>query len=92
MTLAHRLAGAIASRQAPGSCRGRRAPLAWTEAATLVSSTHISDDAFETARAQFDGKEPADLTIAIGLINAYNRDAISFRQGPAASHRQAQAR
>ncbi len=60
-----------------------RAALAWTEAVTSVSSTHVPDDAFETARAAFDEKELADLTIAIGLINAYNRIAISFRHGPA---------
>jgi AhpD family alkylhydroperoxidase len=59
-----------------------QAALAWTEAVTLVSSTHVPDDAFDTARAQFDEKELADLTIAIGLINAYNRIAISFRRGP----------
>lgn len=59
-----------------------RAALAWTEAVTLVASTRVPDDVFEAARAQFDEKELADLTIAIGLINAYNRIAISFRRGP----------
>jgi AhpD family alkylhydroperoxidase len=60
-----------------------RAALAWTEAVTLVASTRVPDDVFEATRAQFDEKEMADLTIAIGLINAYNRIAISFRRGPA---------
>jgi AhpD family alkylhydroperoxidase len=59
-----------------------RAALAWTEAVTLVSSTHVPDDVFEAARAEFDEKALSDLTIAIGLINAYNRIAISFRRGP----------
>lgn len=59
-----------------------RAALAWTEAVTLVSVTHVPDDVFEAARACFDEKELGDLTIAIALINAYNRVAVSFRHGP----------
>lgn len=59
-----------------------RAALAWAETVTLVSETQVPDDAFEAARAVFEEKELADLTIAIGLINTYNRVAISFRRGP----------
>lgn len=60
-----------------------RAALAWTEAVTLVSSTHVPDDVFATAREAFSEKQLADLTVAVALINAYNRIAISFRHGPA---------
>lgn len=60
-----------------------RAALAWAEAVTLVSSTHVPDDVFATARETFSEKQLADLTLAVGLINAYNRIAISFRHGPA---------
>ena len=66
-----------------------RAALAWTEAVTSVSSTHVPDDVFATAREMFSEKQLADLTLAVALINAYNRIAISFRHGPAepaASH------
>ena len=59
-----------------------RAALAWTEAVTLVAVDHIPDAAFAAARAAFSEKELADLTIAIGLINTYNRIAIGFRRGP----------
>ncbi len=59
-----------------------RAALAWAEAVTLVADTHVPDDAFAAVRAKFSEKEVADLTIAIGLINTYNRIAISFRRGP----------
>ena len=59
-----------------------RAALAWTEAVTLVAVDHIPDAAFAAARAAFEEKELADLTIAIGLINTYNRIAIGFRRGP----------
>jgi AhpD family alkylhydroperoxidase len=58
------------------------AALAWCEAVTLVATTHVADDAFSAVRAQFSEKEVADLTIAISLINSYNRIGISFRRGP----------
>ena len=57
------------------------AALAWCEAVTLVAKTHVADDAFSAVRAQFSEKEVTDLTIAISLINSYNRIAISFRRG-----------
>lgn len=62
-----------------------RAALAWTEAVTLVAETHVPDAAFAAVRALFSEKEVADLTIAISLINSYNRIAISFRRGPDSS-------
>ena len=65
-----------------------RAALQWTEAVTLIAQTSAPDDAFAAVQAQFEPKELSDLTIAIGLINTYNRIAISFRRGPegTASH------
>ncbi len=42
----------------------------------------MPDDDFEAAAAVFSEKELADLTMAIGLMNAYNRLAISFRRVP----------
>ena len=62
-----------------------RAALAWAETVTRVSDTGVPDEAFEAARAVFDEKELVDLTIAIGLMNAYNRMAISFRNTPQAA-------
>ena len=59
-----------------------RAALAWAESVTRVADTHVPDDAFEAAASVFSDKELADLTIAIGLMNAFNRLAISFRRGP----------
>ena len=61
-----------------------RAALAWAESVTLVSQTGVPDEAFEAARAVFDEKELVDLTIAISLMNSYNRLAISFRNPPQA--------
>ncbi|WP_343628294.1 carboxymuconolactone decarboxylase family protein [Roseateles sp.] len=59
-----------------------RAALAWAESVTRVAATGVPDEDFAAARAVFDEKELADLTIAIGLMNAYNRLAISFRAVP----------
>jgi AhpD family alkylhydroperoxidase len=59
-----------------------KAALAWAEIVTRVSETHVPDAAFKAASAVFGDKELADLTMAIGLINAYNRLAISFRNVP----------
>jgi alkylhydroperoxidase family enzyme len=61
-----------------------RAALAWAESVTRVSETGVPEADYEAAAAVFDGKQLADLTIAIGLMNAYNRLAISFRATPAA--------
>jgi alkylhydroperoxidase family enzyme len=59
-----------------------RAALAWAESVTLIADTHAPDGEYAAAAARFSDKELADLTLAIALINAYNRMAISFRRGP----------
>ena len=57
-----------------------KAALKWAEVVTRVSDTHVPDEAYAEARAAFAEKQLADLTIAVGLIGAYNRLAISFRR------------
>jgi len=64
-----------------------RAALAWAETVTRVADTGVPDQAYEAARAVFDERELVDLTIAISLMNAYNRMAISFRNTPQAAMR-----
>lgn len=61
-----------------------RAALAYAEAVTRLPDQRVADDAYNAASAHFPGKEIADLTIAIAVMNAWNRMAISFRQGPPA--------
>ena len=70
-------AGAIFDEQ-------EKAALAWAEAVTRLGDRGVPDSAFEAASAAFDEKQLADLTIAIGLMSAYNRIAISFRATPLA--------
>ena len=69
-------------REAPFYTERERAALAWTEAITLISESHASDEDYEAARAQFSEQELVNLTMAIISINGWNRLAISFRAMP----------
>ena len=62
-----------------------RVALSWAETVTRVSETGVPDADYEAATAEFNDKELADLTYAIGLMNAFNRFGISFRVPPAAA-------
>ncbi|HEV7368000.1 carboxymuconolactone decarboxylase family protein [Arenibaculum sp.] len=66
-------------RESPLYDARERAALAWTEALTLISETYAPDAVYEEARSHFNEAELVKLTVAIGLINALNRLAISFR-------------
>jgi len=61
-----------------------RAALAWAESVTRVADTHVPDADYAAAAAEFSERELADLTYAIGLMNAFNRFGIAFRSPPAA--------
>lgn len=74
-----RMYGLDAWSESPYYTDRERAALAWTEAVTLVASTHVPDEVYEEVRRQFSEKELADLTFAIATINAWNRLAISLR-------------
>jgi AhpD family alkylhydroperoxidase len=62
-----------------------KAALAWAETVTRLGDRGVPDSAYEAAAAAFDEKQLADLTIAIALMNAYNRMAITFRATPMAA-------
>jgi alkylhydroperoxidase family enzyme len=63
----------------------RHTRIAWAETVTRVADTGVPDADFKAASAVFSEKELTDLTIAIGLMNAYNRLAIGFRVPPKAA-------
>ena len=68
------------------------AALAWAETVTRVAETNVPQKDFEAARAVFEEKELVALTIAIGLMNSYNRLSVAFRAIPeAARHLKAAA-
>ena len=62
-----------------------RAALAWAETVTLLADTGVPEDEYDAVRALFEEKELVDLTIAISLMNSYNRLAVSFRNTPQAA-------
>ncbi|KTB67347.1 MULTISPECIES: carboxymuconolactone decarboxylase family protein [Pseudomonas] len=61
-----------------------QAALAWAEVVTQVAKTHVPDADYAAVATVFNEKEIADLTLAISLMNALNRVAISFRKVPEA--------
>jgi AhpD family alkylhydroperoxidase len=62
-----------------------RAALAWAETVTRVADTGVPDAHYDAAAAEFGEKDLADLTYAIGLMNAFNRFGVSFRSTPVAA-------
>jgi AhpD family alkylhydroperoxidase len=62
-----------------------QAALAWGETVTRVAETGVPDAEYAAASAEFSDKELADLTYAIGLMNAFNRLGVAFRATPAAA-------
>jgi AhpD family alkylhydroperoxidase len=77
-----RLYGLSAWRETPFYSDRERAALEWTEAVTLVASTGIPDSAYEAVRAQFSEDEIRTLTLAISMINTWNRLNVAFRAVP----------
>ena len=61
-----------------------QAALALAETVTRIADTHLPDADYAAAAAVFEEKELVDLTLAISLMNAYNRMGISFRAVPTA--------
>jgi AhpD family alkylhydroperoxidase len=67
-------------RETPFFTPRERAALAWTEAITLVATRHAPDADYEALSAEFSERERVDLTLAIGVINSWNRLSIGFRK------------
>ena len=65
--------------------RRERRALAWAETVTSVAQTGVPDAEYEATAAEFSEKELADLTYAIGLMNAFNRFGVAFRSTPSAT-------
>lgn len=66
-------------RESPIFDARERATLAWTESLTLVAKTGVPDADYVLAREIFAEEELAQLTVAIGTINVWNRIAVSSR-------------
>jgi alkylhydroperoxidase family enzyme len=53
--------------------------LAWTESLTRITEGHAPDSVYAELRAHFDDKQTVDLSVAIGMINLWNRLALAMR-------------
>lgn len=56
-----------------------KAALGWAEAVTELKDREVSDEAYEEARKEFSEEELVDLTLAVTMINMWNRFNIAFR-------------
>ena len=66
-------------RETPFFTPRERAALAWTEAITELGREGVSDEVYDAARAHFDEAELVRLTMAIVVINGWNRLSVAFR-------------
>ncbi len=69
-------------RETPFYNDRERAALALTEAITLIAEDQVPDEVYDLARQQFSDEELVNLTMAVILINGWNRLAITFRSVP----------
>ncbi|HWV69173.1 carboxymuconolactone decarboxylase family protein, partial [Chitinophaga sp.] len=77
-----RIYGLSAWQEAPYYTDKERAALALTEAVTLVSESRVPDEVYKAAQAVFTAQEIATITMAIVVINSWNRIAITSRTLP----------
>ncbi len=73
-----RIALVAAWREAPCYTDRERAALAWTDHITLIAKKRAPDDVYAALDAQFSKEEQVKLTMAIVVINGWNRLAVGF--------------
>jgi len=66
-------------RDTPFFSDRERAALAWAEAVTKLTNNDVSDEIYTEAKQQFSDEELIDLTLAVTVINSYNRINVAFR-------------
>ena len=69
-------------RESPLFTDEEKAVLEWTEAVTRITPEGIDDEVYDRVRAHFSDPQIAELTIAVGLINLWNRLNISMQPVP----------
>jgi AhpD family alkylhydroperoxidase len=77
-----RLYGLTAWREAPYYSERERAALLWTEEVTLIHQNHVPDAVYQEVRRYFSEEELVNLTLAVVIINTWNRLALAFRSVP----------
>ncbi len=66
-------------REAPLYTERESGALSWVEAVNKIKDGNVPDDVYEEASKVFSEEELVDLTMAVGIINCYNRLNIAFR-------------
>lgn len=66
-------------REAPCFSARERAALRWCEELTLIAERDVPDELYDEVREYFSEDELSRLTLAIIVINSWNRLAIAFR-------------
>lgn len=66
-------------RESPVYSDAERAVLGWTEALTKLADTRAPDADYAPLKAHFSDAEIGKITVAIGLINVWNRVAVGLR-------------
>lgn len=74
-----RLYALSAWSETPFFSERERAALEWTEALTKLSSTHVSDELYDSVKKHFNDEEMVVLTMSIIAINGWNRLGVGFR-------------
>lgn len=66
-------------RETPFFTPRERAALRWTEAVTEIGRSGVDDATYAEAREHFGEAELVDLTLAVIVINGWNRLSVAFR-------------
>ncbi|CAM5596167.1 AhpD family alkylhydroperoxidase [Aquamicrobium terrae] len=65
-------------KESPLFTERERAAFAWTEAVTEISQNGVSDALYAEAREQFSEEDLVKLTMAVAVINTWNRLSVTF--------------
>lgn len=65
-------------KESPLFSERERAALAYTEAVTLIANAGVPDALYEETRKHFSDEELVKLSVAIGMINVWNRLCVPF--------------
>ncbi len=68
----------VAWKESPLFTERERAAFAWTEAVTQVSQGGVPDALYARAREQFSEEDLVKLTMAVAVINTWNRLSVAF--------------
>ncbi len=65
-------------KESPLFSERERAAFAWTEATTLIANNGVSDELYARTLEHFSEEELVKLSVAIGMINTWNRLCMPF--------------